>query len=51
MNRITTVLSTYSPGIAFQMKSRRGIATPRQELDMIRRRLQEARRLAEERDR
>jgi phage-related protein len=33
----------------FQKKSKRGIATPRQELDLIRRRLAEAERLHRER--
>ena len=33
---------------AFQKKSKRGIATPKKEIDMIRKRLQEARRLAQE---
>ncbi len=32
----------------FQKKSKRGIATPKKELDMIKKRLQEARRLAKE---
>jgi len=35
---------------AFQKKSKRGIATPKKEIDVIRKRLQEARRLAQEED-
>ena len=33
---------------AFQKKSRRGISTPKQEIDLIRKRFQEARKLAQE---